>query len=109
MPKQDFWAKLQNITGCEAPEARSNEQFVNEAFSEDAKVLEAVNIQGSGSDEFMQTDEQTLGTPQFIEIKAGPYFHRLPFTTQGKKVAIETIQMLDVPETKPSKSEKGEK
>ena len=50
-----------------------------------------------------------MGTPQFIEIKAGPYFHRLPFTAQGKKVAIETIQMLDMPEIKPSKSEKGEK
>jgi hypothetical protein len=109
LPKQDFWAKLQNITGCEAPEARSNEQFVYEAFSEDTKVLETVNIQGSASDEFMQTDEQPLGTPQFIEIKAGPYFHRLPFTAQGKKVAIDTIQMLDVPDAKPSKSDKGEK
>jgi hypothetical protein len=109
LPKQDFWAKLQNITGCEAPEARSNEQFVYEAFSEDAKVLETVNIQGSASDEFMQTDEQPLGTPQFIEIKAGPYFHRLPLTAQGKKVAIETIQMLDVPEPKPGRPEKGEK
>lgn len=109
LPKQDFWAKLQNITGCEAPEARSNEQFVYDAFGEDAKLLEAVNIQGSASDEFMQTDEQLGGTPQFIEIKVGPYFHRLPFTAQGKKIAVETIQMLDVPETKLERADKRER
>jgi hypothetical protein len=109
LPKQDFWAKLANITGCEAPEAKSNEQFVYEAFSEDAKVLETVNVQGSASDEFMQTEEQVGGTPQFIEIKVGPYFHRLPFTAQGKKIAVETIQMLEVPESKPEKTGKGEK
>jgi len=109
LPKQDFWAKLQNVTGCEAPEAKSYEQFVNDAFADDAKVLETVNTQTPVGDEFMQTDEQLGGTPLFIEIKAGPYFHRLPYTAQGKKVAIETIQMLDMPEIKPSKSEKGEK
>jgi len=104
LPKQDFWAKLQNIADCEAPDAKSNERFVYKAFSDDAKVLETVKTYSLGEDEMMPIDQQMQGvaTPQYIEIKAGPYFHRLPFTAQGKKVALEALQLIEVPDTKPS-------
>jgi len=104
LPRQDFWAKLANIAGCEAPEAKSSEQFVNDAFSEDAKVLDTVKTHGLTEGEMMPTDQpiQEVAAPQYIEIKAGPYFHRLPFTAQGKKIALEALQLIEVPETKSS-------
>lgn len=43
LPSQEFWAKLQHITGCEAPVAKSNEQFITETFKEDTDLIKSSN------------------------------------------------------------------
>ncbi len=100
LPSQDFWAKLAKIANCEPPVAKSNQQFVSEAFAEDTKVITSSKQDVGGEDELTSIEQQSGGTTQYIEIKAGPYFHRLPFTVQGKKIALEALQLLEVPETK---------
>ncbi len=100
LPTQDFWAKLAKIANCEPPVAKSNQQYVSEAFAEDSKLITSSKQGTGGEDEMTSLEQQPQGTPQYIEIKAGPYFHRLPFTTQGKKIALEALQLLEVPETK---------
>jgi len=110
LPSQDFWAKLAKIANCEPPVAKSNEQFVREAFEEDAKVITSIKQDSGGEDDLTPIEQQPQGTPLYIEIKAGPYFHRLPFTAQGKKVALEALQLIEVPESKRSEQPKnGEK
>ncbi len=110
LPTQDFWAKLAKIANCEPPVAKSGEQFVSEAFAEDAKVITSVKEESGGDIELTPINQETQGIVQYIEIKAGPYFHRLPFTAQGKKVALEALQLIEVPESKPlEKSNKGER
>jgi len=113
LPSQDFWAKLQKIANCEPPVAKSGEAFIREAFEEDAKVIRSIK-QEVIEETILTPPEQTTqgisGTPHYIEIRAGPYFHRLPFTAQGKKVALEALQLIEVPESKPpEKPTKGEK
>jgi len=110
LPSQDLWAKIAKIANCEPPVAKSNQTFVSEAFAEDAKVITASKQVEDGEYELTSMEQQPQGTTQFIEIKAGPYFHRLPFTVQGKKIALEALQLLEVPETKPTeKTDKRER
>ena len=110
LPSQDFWAKLAKIANCEPPVAKSSEQFVRDAFEEDAKVIRSIKQDVGGEDELTPIEQQPQGATQYIEIKAGPYFQRLPFTAQGKKIALETLQLIDVPESRASeKASKGER
>jgi len=36
-----------------------------------------------------------------IEIKVGPYYHLLPFTSEGLKAAIEILKTIKAPAEKP--------
>ena len=49
-----------------------------------------------------QTEGQNI---QFIEVKAGPFYQRLPYTEQGKKIAVTFLEALEI-ETKKPKQEK---
>lgn len=110
LPTQDFWAKLAKIANCEPPVAKSGEQFVSEAFAEDAKLITSSKEESGGDMELTPINQETSGTVQYIEIRAGPYFHRLPFTVQGKKIALEALQLLEVPEIKSNeKTDKRER
>lgn len=54
-------------------------------------------------------DQESLGTdekpqtPQFIEVKAGPYYQRLPFTEQGKTIAVNFLNALEIESKKTKK------
>lgn len=112
LPTQDFWAKLANITGCEAPVAKSNEQFVRESFQADTNAIRSIKTMESTREGLTPMDEsleENLAVGNFIKIQAGQTLLRLPFNAQGKKIAIETLQMLEVPEAKSEKTNKGEK
>jgi hypothetical protein len=37
---------------------------------------------------------------QFIEVKAGPYYQRLPYTEQGKAIAKSFLEALVIEEAK---------
>lgn len=43
LPSQDFWAKLQAITGIDAKVARSNEQYITDAFRLDTSLIKGIN------------------------------------------------------------------
>jgi len=108
LPTQEFWAKLANITGCEAPVAKSNESFITEAFIEDTKDIKHVKQYTTEAMDLTPPDQEDVEPPrptvtQFIEVKAGPFYQRLPFTEQGKKVAMEFLQSLEISETKKEK------
>jgi hypothetical protein len=109
LPSEEFWAKLQHITGCEAPVAKSNEQFITRAFGEDTSLIKSVKEYMPEDRELTPPDQesseggQPLKTPQIIEVKAGPYYQRLPFTEQGKKIAIDFLNALETEPKKPKK------
>lgn len=112
LPSQDFWAKLAKIANCEPPVAKSSEQFVREAFEEDAKVIRSIKQESSGESELTPPDQQ-IGQQQqagvqFIEVKAGPYYSRMPFDEVGRNTVVNFLQSLKFgSETKEPK--KGEK
>lgn len=112
LPSQEFWAKLQHITGCEAPVARSNEQFITEAFNDDASLIKDVKVSGNEVNDLTQR-EQGLGEDQsayqgtqFIEVRAGPFYQRLPYSEQGKKIAMTFLEALEIESKKSKKEEK---
>ena len=113
LPSQEFWAKLQHITGCEAPVAKSNEQFITEAFREDASLIKSVKQSTPEGMDLTPPDQESIGTgqpppqtAQFIEVKAGPFYQRLPYTEQGKTIAINFLNALEIEAKKPEKPKK---
>lgn len=40
---------------------------------------------------------------QFIEVKAGPFYQRLPYTEQGKAIAVNFLNALEIEPKKPKK------
>lgn len=110
LPSQEFWAKLQHITSCEAPVAKSNEQFITEAFREDTSLIKSVKESIPEGTDLTPPDQEPLGNdqspqkPQFIEVKAGPYYQRLPYTEQGKTIAVNFLNALEI-EPKKTKKE----
>jgi hypothetical protein len=109
LPSQEFWAKLQHITGCEAPVAKSNEQFITEAFKEDTSLIKSVKEYTPEGTDLTPLDKEPSGnepqnqTIQFIEVKAGPFYQRLPYTEQGKAIAVNFLNALEIEPKKPKK------
>lgn len=107
LPSQEFWAKLQHITGCEAPVAKSNEQFITEAFKEDTNLIKSIKQDTpEGADLTPPDQESNMNEPQkqniqFIEVKAGPFYQRLPYTEQGKAIAVNFLNALEIEPKKP--------
>ncbi len=102
LPATEFWAKLQSITNCEAPVARSNEQFVTEAFGEDTSLIKNLKDVSSEVKDLTNPQQNSMDNPsessnvQFIEVRAGPFYQRLPFNEQGKKIAMSFLEALEV-------------
>lgn len=109
LPSQEFWAKLQHITGCEAPVAKSNEQFITEAFKEDTSLIKSVKEYTPEGMDLTPLDKEPSGNEpqnqaiQFIEVKAGPFYQRLPYTEQGKAIAVNFLNALEIEPKKPKK------
>jgi hypothetical protein len=97
LPTQDFWAKLQHITGCEAPEAKSMEKLVTEAFYADANLIKSVKTLAIPSETMPKATQptETIPSGEFIEITAGQFYQRLPLSIESIRVAK---LMLDVVE-----------
>lgn len=97
LPSQDFWAKLQHITGCEAPEAKSNEQFITEAFYTDANLIKSVKpttTTGEGLTKGGIPSREKLPSGEFIEITAGSFYQRLPLSLDSLEVAEAMLKVL---------------
>jgi hypothetical protein len=106
LPSQDFWAKLQVITGCEAKVARSNEEYITEAFRVDTNLIKDSNISSLEVKNLTESDQSIPSVPegqkniQFIEVRAGPFYQRLPFSEQGKKIAVSFLEALEIEQKK---------
>jgi len=93
---------LQAITNCEAPVARSNEQFVTEAFRDDTSLIKNLKVVSPEVIYLTNPEQNPMDNPvgipnmQFIEVRAGQFYQRLPFNEQGKKIAISFLEALDV-------------
>ena len=105
LPSQDFWAKLQVITGVDAKVARSNEEYITEAFRLDTSLIKDINspspevrnlTESEQSLPYLNQNAPISNNPQFIEVKAGLFYQRLPYSEQGKKIAISFLQGLEV-------------
>ena len=97
LPSQDFWAKLQHITGCEAPVAKSNEAFITEAFYTDANLIKSVKPTPIASEGLMpkaKTQTEIAPSGEFIEITAGNFYQRLPLSIESIEVTESLLKVL---------------
>lgn len=103
LPLENLWKNLVEITDCTTKQGKSAESFVRDAFEVDTDSIRTYNFEppsGTMSIDVMpatprnrpQSNEQT------IEIKAGPYYNRLPFTTEGLRAAIEILKTIKAPD-----------
>jgi hypothetical protein len=109
LPLQNLWQAISEITGCTTKEARSVESFVREAFDVDTNSIRTYNFEPPSGTLHVtvepgsaQTQAKAQGNMQ-IEIRAGPYYHRMPFTSEGVKAAIEILRKIKAPDQKPTK------
>lgn len=104
LPTQDFWARLQAITGIDAKVARCNEQYIIEAFRLDTSLIKDINPptpEVKNLTELEQSPPSMSQNPsnsniQFIEVRVGPFIQKLPYSEQGKKIAISFLQGLEI-------------
>ncbi len=97
LPTQDFWAKLQHITGCEAPEAKSMEAFITEAFNVDANLIKSVKITTTIGERLMPKEKlamETAPSGEFIEVTAGQFYQRLPLSIESIEVVEAMLKVL---------------
>lgn len=95
LPSQDFWAKLQHITGCEAPTARSNEKFITDAFYVDTNLIKSVKTTNiTGEQELTKELAPPKASSEFIEITAGNFYQRLPLNLDSLEVAEAMLKVL---------------
>lgn len=95
LPSQDFWAKLQHITGCEAPDAKSNEKFITDAFYADANLIKSVKATTiTGERDLTKGLTPPKAPSEFIEITAGHFYQRLPLNLDSLEVAEAMLKVL---------------
>lgn len=95
LPSQDFWAKLQHITGCEAPEAKNTEKFITEAFYSDANLIKSVKPSTTSGERGLTREITPPKAPsEFIEITAGNFYQRLPLNIESIEVAEAMLKVL---------------
>ena len=94
LPSQDFWAKLQHITGCEAPDARSNEKFITDAFYVDANLIKSVKATTVTGERDLTKGIPLKAPSEFIEITAGDFYQRLPLNIESIEVAEAMLKVL---------------
>jgi hypothetical protein len=111
LPTQDFWAKLQHITGCEAPEAKSMETFITEAFYTDANLIKSVKITTHTGEGLMPKEKlptETVPSGEFIEVTAGRFYQRLPLTIESVEVVEAMLKVLKNQLKQQKEESKGE-
>jgi len=95
LPTQDFWAKLQHITACEAPEAKSKEKLISEAFYTDANLIKSMKIITVGEEELPKiTQPKEVPSGEFIEVTAGQFYQRLPLSIESIEVVEAMLKVL---------------
>jgi hypothetical protein len=102
LPAQNLWKDLVEITDCTTKQGRSAESFVREAFEVDTNSIRTYNFEAPSGTMNIQvlpgTAQNRSQAGMEIEIKAGPYYHRLPFTTEGLRTAIEILKTIKAPD-----------
>ena len=108
LPKQNLWKSIAEITECPHTMAREVEPYVREAFEVDTNIVRTYNFERpSGVVNVTVTPgaqaEAVKDTElELIQIRAGPYQYEMPFTVQGLKAAIQSLESLKtlIPERK---------
>lgn len=106
LPKQNLWKSIAEITECTSTLARTVEPFVRGAFEVDTNSVRTYTFEPPSG--VLQV-EVSPGTPPVetsaenaqIEIRAGPYYYRMPFTAEDLRAAIEILKAIKAPERKP--------
>lgn len=98
LPQQNLWKDLVEITNCTPKQGQAAESFVREAFEADTDTIRTYNFEAPSGTMNVQVLPQS---GMEIEIKAGPYYHRLPFTADGLRSAIEILKTISAPDQKP--------
>jgi hypothetical protein len=91
LPQQNLWKDIVEISNCTTKRAYDVESFVREAFEMDTNSIRSYNF-GPPSG----TMSVVVGPT--IEIKAGSYYQRVPFTAEGVNMAIEVLKAIKIPE-----------
>ena len=106
LPQQNLWEDIVEITECNPRLAHEVESFVRQAFEADTNSIRAYKFEPpSGVLQVVveprnaQVGIRPPGDLE-IEIKAGPYYHRLPFTAESLKAAIEILKAIKAPAEK---------
>lgn len=108
LPQQNLWKDLVEITDCTTKQGQTAESFVREAFEADTNSIRTYNFEapsGTMNIQVVPTLQSGRQSGTEIEIKAGPYYHRLPFTAEGLRAAIEILKTINPPDQKPKTSE----
>jgi hypothetical protein len=89
----DSVARLATIAKCEPAVMAGAEKHFRELFEADANFITSIKTEHTMGEELTPPDQQ-LGSEssaemepkkaQFIEIKAGPYYSRMPYTEVGR-------------------------
>jgi len=83
----NFWVDLSKITGLEPPDAQKLEGDVRKAYITDTQ---GITVEKKKGDEMKDRAEGI----EVIEIKAGLYNQKLPFTEDGIEVAKSFLDLL---------------
>jgi len=118
LPKgPDAVARLASIAKCEPAEMASVEKRLRGLFEADANFITSNKTVTSVGEELTPPSQQLGPEPsvegehtkaQFIEIKAGPYYSRMPYTEVGRntiKAFLDSLTFGEEPK-KPKKEEK---
>lgn len=118
LPRRPDWvATLAAIAGCEAAEAAKIEKYLRGLFEADANFIRPLKTEQGMGEELTPPDQQLgsqspseveHGKMQFIEVKAGPYYSRMPYTEVGRD-SIKTFLDSLMFEAEPKKTKKEEK
>lgn len=109
LPTSNFWAKLTEITGLEAPDAQKVEENVRNAYLADFQYVreeKKPDKEGFGTEPSDQVDTSQA----IIEVKVGGYYQKLPYNEEGIKLAKGFLELLEgqlktKTKPKPSKEE----
>ncbi len=115
--RQDWIATFAVIAGCDAAEAAKAEKYLRRLFETDANFIRSLKTEQGMGEELTPPDQQLGSEPpdrnepakmQFIEVKAGPYYSRMPYTEVGRNSIRAFLDSLKF-EEEPKKAKKEEK
>jgi len=114
--ERDSVARLASIAKCEPAEMASVEKRLRGLFEADANLIRSLKTEPSMGERLTPLNQQ-LGPiiegerekMQFIEIRAGPYYSRMPYTKVGRdtiKTFLDSLKFENEEREKPNKREK---